>query len=198
MAAPLPLHVPRDLTIIAIAAAQPISAAAAAVPHLRPQPATLVESLGFVALPKANCRWDAPYIETHPCEGRRIGPQTGSKTIQFPETSGINVLYPHVEVFRSSRNLFHGASCLRSYSAPFMCAAHWGWAGVRPGCRCSPLRRAPLHRTAYRTAVARPGRGAPRTGPIEAPAQEPVPWPHSTRTNPANRHMYKRPSASPP
>ena len=55
-------------------------------------------------------------------EGRRIGPQTGSKKIKIPETSGINVLYPHVGVCRSFRNFFHGASCLRSYSTSFTCA----------------------------------------------------------------------------
>ena len=56
------------------------------------------------------------------CEGCRIGPQTRSKRIKIPETSGINVLYPHVGVCRSFRNLFHGASCLRSYSTSFMCS----------------------------------------------------------------------------
>ena len=60
-------------------------------------------------------------------EGRRIGLQTGSKTIKVPETSGIDVLHTqcHVEVCRSFRNVFHGASLgaswLRSYSTPFRC-----------------------------------------------------------------------------
>ena len=47
-------------------------------------------------------------------EGCRIGPQTRSKKIKIPETSGIDVSYPHVGVCRSFRNVFHGASCLRT------------------------------------------------------------------------------------
>ena len=53
-------------------------------------------------------------------EGCRIGPQTRSKKIEIPETSGINVLYPHVGVCRSFRICFYGASCLRSYSTSFI------------------------------------------------------------------------------
>ena len=52
-------------------------------------------------------------------EGYRIGPQTRSKKVKIPETSVINVLYPHVGVCRSFRSLFNGASCLRSYSTSF-------------------------------------------------------------------------------
>ena len=52
-------------------------------------------------------------------EGCRIGPQTGSKTIEIHKPLGINVIYPHVEVCRSFRFCFHIASCLRSYSTPF-------------------------------------------------------------------------------
>ena len=47
----------------------------------------------------------------------------GAKQIKIPETSGIDVLYPHVGVCacRSVRKFFLGASCLRSYSTPFKC-----------------------------------------------------------------------------
>ena len=53
-------------------------------------------------------------------EGCRIGPQTRSKNIKIPETSGINVLYLHVGACRSFRNCFHRALCLRSYSTSFI------------------------------------------------------------------------------
>ena len=58
-------------------------------------------------------------VQAH--EGCRIGPQTRSKKIKIPETSGINVLYPHVGVCRSFRIVFHSASCLWSYSTAFTC-----------------------------------------------------------------------------
>ena len=48
--------------------------------------------------------------------GCRTGPQARSKTLKVPETSGIDILYPHVGVCRSFRIFFHGASCLRPYS----------------------------------------------------------------------------------
>ena len=57
-------------------------------------------------------------------EGCRIEPQTRSKKMKIPETSGINVLYSQchdiVGVCRSFRIVFHGASWLRSYSTSFI------------------------------------------------------------------------------